>query len=774
MLKLRVVAAALAVSAGFLVVVRAAAPTFWTVGTQADFLKGDVENLSIDSDGRMLLGPSASVVADTSAPFLWTLHAGSDGTLWAGSGNEGKLLRVKDGKVSTAFDAGELEVHAVAPAPKGGLYVATSPEGRIYRVNADGSSSTFFDPEDKYIWSLAVDRAGNLFAATGDKGVIYKITADGTGAPFYRTNTTNVIALAFDRDGNLLAGTEAPGRVFRIDATGKPFVLLDSPYREIHALRVADDGTIFAAAVNASTGSAPTASEPAASEAPRAPVPTVSAEITGVSAIESPIAGTASASTQRPPRRAGRGAIYRIRPDGLWDLLWDAGEDAPFDLIIEPNGALLVGTGTEGKIFRIAGDPARATLLARAGARQVTALLREPSGRILGAASNPGKVFALSPEAAKRGTYESDIRDAGTVASWGVIRWRAALNGGQIEVSTRTGNTSTPDETWSPWSKPYTNAGGEQMASPNARYLQWRLTMSSTGTVGPVLTSVTAAYLPRNLRPLVSSITVHPAGTVFQRPFSTGEPEIAGYQDPTPDGRQPTAAGEARPANPPALGRRLYQKGLQAFVWKAEDGNDDRMQFDVSYRREGETAWRVLQRGLWDPIFVWDTTSVPDGTYVVKIAVSDAPSNSPGNALTGELESASFDIDNTPPRVDILPGSRTGPRTSVSFSVTDLQSAVLRVEYLARCQPLARGASEGWDPGFEAGGIRSGARRDRGRPQRHPPRHRRHEQRGYGVCGGETVGGRGMRNRECGLGNEGWGMGIGSFHPPHSPNPIPV
>ena len=115
------------------------------------------------------------------------------------------------------------------------------------------------------------------------------------------------------------------------------------------------------------------------------------------------------------------------------------------------------------------------------------------------------------------------------------------------------------------------------------------------------------------------------------------------------------------PANPPALGRRLYQKGLQAFVWKAEDGNDDRMQFDVSYRREGETAWRALQRGLWDPIFVWDTTSVPDGTYVVKIAVSDAPSNSPGNALTGELESASFDIDNTPPRVDILPARGPGP-----------------------------------------------------------------------------------------------------------------
>jgi len=677
---IRAAAAALAVAAGCWVALAASTPTFWTVGTQADFLKGDVENLSIDSDGRVLLGPAASVVAETSAPFLWTLHAGPDGRLWTGSGNEGKLLGVRDGKVTTVFDAGELEVHAVAPAANGSFYVGTSPDGKVYHVAADGAARTFFDPDDKYIWSLALDRGGNLFAATGDKGVIYRITPDGKGAPFYRTNTTNVISLAFSREGDLLAGTEAPGRVFRIDRSGKAFVLLDSPYREIHALRIADDGTIFAAAVNGASSGPPVA-EAASPESPRPPVPTVSAEITGVSPIESPIGSTSSTSAPRPPRRSGRGAIYRIRTDGLWDLMWDAGEDAPFDLLVEPGGSLLVGTGTEGKIFRIAGDPARATLLARASARQVTALVREPSGRILGAASNPGKLFALSPEPARRGTYESDVRDAGTVASWGAIRWRAALNGGKIEVATRTGNTSTPDETWSGWSKPYSDPNGEPIASPNARYLQWRLTMTSTSGAGPVLTSVTAAYLPRNLRPAVSSITVHPAGTVFQRPFSTGDPEIAGYQDDTAEARQPSAPGEPRQSTAPALGRRLYQKGLQAFVWKADDGNDDRLRFDVSYRREGDTIWRVLQRGLSDPIFVWDTTSVPDGTYLLKIAASDAPSNSPGNALTGELESATFDIDNTSPRIDIQPPARAGARTAITFTVTDQQSAVQRVEY---------------------------------------------------------------------------------------------
>lgn len=666
--------------------VSAATPTFWTVSTQTDFLKGDVEDLSIDSDGRLFLGPTASMVAETSAPFLWTVIAGPDGSLWAGSGNEGQVLRIaKDGKLSTFFDASELEVHALAPAPNGGLYVGTSPDGKIYRVAADGTSKTFFDPEDKYIWALAVDKAGNVFAATGDKGVIYKITPDGTGTRFYKTNAGNVVSLAFAPNGDLVAGTESPGRVFRIDASGKAFVLLDSPFREIHTVRLAEDGTIYAVAVNGGQGGDSRATDPQVStEPPRTtPVPSVSTEITTISVVDTGVSGTSpqSHSTKRP----GKGAIYRIRPDGLWDLLWDSGDDAPYDVVIEPSGSLLVGTGTEGKIFRVSGEPARATLLARASAKQVTALLRESSGRVIGAASNPGKLFALSPASARRGAYESDVRDAGNVATWGIVRWRAVLNGGGLEVFTRSGNTATPDETWSAWSKPYSNADGQQITSPNARYLQWRVVMTAGSSgAGPVLTSVTTAYLPRNVRPEVSSITVHPAGAVFQRPFSTGETEIAGFEENTSDGRpanQSASAGPGQAPPAPALGRRIYQKGLQTFVWKADDDNDDKLQYDVLYRREGETAWKALRRGLWDPIFVWDTTSVPDGTYFVKIEASDAPSNSPGAALVGEMESVSFDIDNTPPRVEVQAPTRAGGRVTIRFAVLDAQSPVQRVEY---------------------------------------------------------------------------------------------
>ena len=108
-----------------------------------------------------------------------------------------------------------------------------------------------------------------------------------------------------------------------------------------------------------------------------------------------------------------------------------------------------------------------------------------------------------------------------------------------------------------------------------------------------------------------------------------------------------------------ALGRRAYQKGLLTFVWRAEDENRDELIYDVLYRREGETSWKPLRRDLKDEIFVWDTTSVPNGRYVVQILASDLPSNAPDAALAGSMESTTFEIDNTPPAVTVTNSAAT-------------------------------------------------------------------------------------------------------------------
>jgi len=671
--------------AAALVSVHGSTPKFFQAATQSEFLKGDVENLSIDSHGQLTLGPVTELVYETSAPFLWSMVAAPDGTLFVGTGNEGKVFRVDpQGKGSLFFDSTELEVHALALAPNGGLYVATSPDGKIYKVDRSGSSTTFFNSDEKYIWALAVDGKGNVFAGTGDKGTIHKIAPDGKATVFYKTNTTHVTALAFDKNGNLLVGTGTPGKVLRLDPDGKPFMLLDSPFQEIRALRFDDKGVLYVAAVSgrAGSGSAPvitdTAGDRPTPEVTRTPIATVSAEITSMAIVDT---GSGSSASPREDRRSPKGAVYRISADGVWDQLWESREDSPYDLTFDRSGALIIGTGGKGKMFRLEGDPLRPTLLARAAAQQVTAFYKDPSGRLYYATANPGKLFRVSPDRAPRGTYESDVRDAQMISTWGAMSWRGtATNGNKIELFTRAGNTETPDETWSAWSAAYTNPTGSPITSPKARYLQWRAVLTGKGD-GPILTSVTAAYLQRNLRPVVRSITVHPPGIVFQKPFSTGDPELAGFDDQSTPERKLAAAASAQPGSASALGRRTYQKGLQTLAWKADDENDDDLVYDVLYRREGETAWKTLRKATSDTILVWDTTTVPNGTYFVRIIASDAPSNPLGSALAGELDSVEFEVDNTPPAITVSSVRVDRGRTIITFDVKDDHSPVQRVEF---------------------------------------------------------------------------------------------
>jgi hypothetical protein len=416
----------------------------------------------------------------------------------------------------------------------------------------------------------------------------------------------------------------------------------------------------------------------------RAPIPTVtvSAEITSIAVLDVPESGSTSGAG-RDDRRSVKGGVYRVSPDGLWDQVWESREDLPYDIAFEPNGSPIIATGTKGKLYRLEGDPLRPTLLTRAGAQQVTAFYKDARGRLYFATANPGKLFRLSPERAVRGTYESEPRDAQMVATWGALRWRGSVpKGAQLELFTRSGNTETPDEAWSAWAPASGSGESSPITSPKARYIQWRAVLTGKGD-GPILTSVTVAYLQRNLRPTVRSITVHPPGIVFQKPFSTGEPDIAGFGDQTTPERKATSVAQTPQVSSgaPTLGRRTYQKNLQTLVWRADDENDDELSYDVLYRREGATEWTPLRRGLDEPILVWDTTTVPNGTYFVRVVASDGPSNPAGTALAGERDSTAIQIDHTPPVITIGAVRTVGARTSIAFDVADADSSVARVEY---------------------------------------------------------------------------------------------
>ena len=638
------------------VVVTAAGPTFWTVSTAADLLRGTSSGMLVGLDGVVTLGPQLTPRLTSTPAQVWSLAAGADGTIWAGTGGDGRLLRLRPGQAEeVAATTAEGAVFAVAVSGSQ-TYYATSPEGRVYVIDGTAAARPFFDPKEKYIWALAVDRQGHLWVGAGTPAVIYRVDSSGTGRPVYRPPAAHVVCLATDADGRMLAGTESPGRVYRFDAADRPSVILDSGLTEARAIVPGRNGELYVAAIGRGEESAPGTGE-TTSIAVAMPPPTMTAPTPGAPATSSPPSGR-------------RSTVFRVDRSGSWDTYWDT-PDVIYDLALDADGGLFAASGPDGRLYKIVGVQ-KAQLLTGVDAHQVTRLLTGPGGHLAAfATANPGRVIAVGSALQSPASYVSPVRDTKSASTWGAIRWESA---GAVTLQTRTGNTEKPDETWTDWSAPYSHPDGERVTSPVGRFIQWKAVLTSGPGATPQLTSVTLAYLPRNTPPVVSSITAYPPGVVFQLQFSD-DGAIAGMDSATADARK--TPGEAMPQT---LGRRMFQKGLQTITWKADDADGDRMAYTVTYRRVGDTTWHTLKADWTDSILVWDTTTVADGHYVVRVTASDAPANTPDRALTGERDSDSITVDNTPPVITITV-SRQGAAIHLLVHAVDATSPIEKLEY---------------------------------------------------------------------------------------------
>ena len=644
------------VLAGLCGAVHAAGPTFWTIATSAEFLRGTSEGVFVSLEGVVTAGPQIENRLSTTPSQVWSLAQTTDGVLWAGTGGDGRVLRVRPGqKEETVFDAEETNVFAIAVSGTR-TYAATSPDGRVYVIEGTGAAKPFFDPEEKYIWALASDATGRLWVGAGNPAVIYRVDANGSSRAIYKPPAAHVVSLSLDGKGRMLAGTESPGRLYRFESDDRPFVLLESGVTELRTAVASQDGIIFAAAVARGDDSSASGGE---------------TTTVAVSMSPPPSPGTTPAA---PPANR-RSVIYRIDANGSWEPLWETG-DIAYDLAATDDGGVLVATGPEGRLYKVS-RTRDVLLLTGVDAKQITRFAGpvRPGGRPSAfSTANPGRVIAVGAEDQSPATYVSSVRDTKSVATWGLIRWEGA---GAVALYSRSGNTDKPDDSWSDWVGPYSRREGESIKSPTARFLQWKAVLTRSGSTLPRLTSVTVAYLPRNSRPTVSSVTVHPPGVVFQRPFSSEDGAIAGLDDLTAEARRPP--GDSGPPPPPP-GRRMFQKGLQTLAWKAEDADGDRLLYSLQYRREGDQAWQNLRSGLTETIFVWDTTTVADGRYVIRLSASDSPSNAADRRLEGDRESDLISVDNTPPAITTeVTKSATGARLIVR--VRDAQNPIQKVEY---------------------------------------------------------------------------------------------
>lgn len=688
---------------------------FWRQSTYEEFEKGSPKGVALRSDGRLVLAPRFASLADPNAAYLWALRVDTKGRLYAAGGSNARVVRVDEkGEATTVFDAPELSAQALALDAHDNLYIGTSPDGKVYRVTPQGERSVFFEPKTKYIWDLAFAPTGTLYVATGDKGEIFAVAPDGKGRLFYKSEETHVRSLTLDREGRLLVGTEPNGLVLRIetktdaktdarqagktgakgeakpDTADKPaaaaseppaFVLYETSKKEITALLSDKDGNLYVAAVGEKTPNAPVA-------LPQPP-PVVTA------AMGQP--GVAPVPMQQPafipfPAIGGGGEVYRISPDGAPERLWASREDLVFSMALSPAGKLLFGTGSRGVVYQLEGNGLYSSL-AKTFAGQVTALAAGPDGRVFVGTANPGKVFALGPGPEPEGTFESQVCEARGFSQWGRLTWwgnEASASGG-VEFYLRSGNTSSPEKNWSPWAGPYRDPHGESVALPPARFLQWKAVFKA-GAPGTKIDAnidwVSVAYLPKNVAPVIENIVVQnpgirvqgiaapPPGMQPSQPVQLRLPPPPA-QPGVPSFPQPQPAPVPR-FDPPPQG--FAQRGYQSVVWSARDDNDDEMIFTLYYRGETEKNWRLLKDKVDTKFYSWDTTTMPDGAYFLRIVASDSPSNPPKDALTAERVSERFEVVNTPPVIENLRAEEAAADSTIRFEARSAASVIARAE----------------------------------------------------------------------------------------------
>jgi hypothetical protein len=649
----------------------ASKPAHWTVSSQAEFLKGDFDGVSVTSDGKLVLAPELTLALETGEALIHSAVSDSIGNIYFGTGSNGKIFRLPPrGQGGEWTDLEENSVFGLAVDSQNRLFAATGPEGKIYKVDAQGNAVEFFDPKEKYIWDLAIDRSGNLFVGTGPKGIIYKVDSQGEGTEFYDSKETHIVSLGWDLDGNLLAGTAPSGILYRISNSGSVFALYDSAMNELKATSTDRYGNIFAVGLSGgSTEAAATA--------------TVSSTSTGKTTSTT----EESAVTVEGGTSGQKLEVYKISKDGLVEIVYSADKALAYDLQVQSDGTLLIATGEKGRILAV-NTQKFLKLLSQAPDEQVTQLIAAGQ-TTYAAASNLGKVYQLSTKVARKGVYESDVLDAKVVSTWGKARWQVVNPSGTAPaLFTRSGNTNHPDGTWSDWAGPYSDAEGSDIQSPASRYLQWKVEFTSDGEEIPLtseanaLESVSLSYLQRNVAPVISKLIVHAPGSAFvENPVASapGGAPLGGpgssYATSLPSSVRALASGTVIPP------RKVYIPGARSFAWTASDANGDDLLFTIYYRSKGENSWKVLESDYPKAYYTLDGTSVPDGIYTFRVVASDHPSNPSDLALTGEIKSKEFVVSNSIPAIEVGSPQVEGEKAKVRVTVKTGTSRVYQLEY---------------------------------------------------------------------------------------------
>ena len=635
---------------GFLTI-NVAASELWKLNGLSDFLKGDARGVSISSDGILSPAPAMTTILNSNERLAWSAATDSKGIIYVGTGGSGKLFII-DAKGASRLLATlpEVNVTAVAIGSRDELFAATSPDGKVYRVQSDGTFSIHFEPREKYIWAMTVLPDRSLAVATGDGGRIYKVasqSASRESALLLDSPESNITTLAVGPDGTLYAGTDPSGLVIAISPNGAVFSVLDSPLREIRDISIEGDKVFILAVADGITTNTNDAEENKSA-----------------SSVQTVKAGYSESITKsRNDTSSSKSIVHMLRIGGGHEIIWNSPSVIAFSLLATKSGEVLIGTADKGRIYSV-NEEAKRSLLIQTDELQISRMIRS-GGSIVGVSGAGGRAISIGPDEEKSPIYLSPVLDARNVARWGRMSW---LGKGSATMEIRSGNVEQPDSTWSSWILVSAEIGKANV--PNSRFFQKRATLKPGSSVG----ELSVAFAQLNVAPEVIGLQVLPTNVGLA-------PNVQMPSDPNIEasGMDPALFGQPSGVMPP---RKLYQRGAISLQWNAEDGNGDKLMFDVMVRGISDSEFKTIRRDIPENYATIDGLTLADGRYIFKIVAKDSLSNPIGQSLVGSLTSDSILIDNSPPTVSQIGNvEMDGRQATIRFEAVDRGDRVTRAEY---------------------------------------------------------------------------------------------
>jgi outer membrane protein assembly factor BamB len=665
--------------------------------TSKDLLAGESEGVVVTSRGTIQLGRAAKVLA-SEFENVWSVNCivVSGGTIFVGTSPNGYVYKYSLGKLTKIYPP---EEETAAPdtkkesapdaagsdqkeKPEQGKIIEASERlsnRHIFAMSLDvagrllvgisgnqcrlcryetGKMETIFEPnEAKYIFDIAMDNVGNIYVGTGPEGRVYVLDPSGKVAQLvYRGQDKNILSVAPSRDGFVYAGVDTRGLIYKINPRNKTAtVLYDSDEPEISALLAQDGvpgpgGVLYAAATSAAVVQAEQkfAAQQAASGRPETRKEEGGkTQAEGGTRLKVANTGTTAATkpaspprpTPRPAKPGSASYIYKINKQGYVTEVFS--EAAVFLCLASQDGKILVGSGNEARLYSVDPEAERQSILYEdPKASQITALNVSDQDIYIGTA-NPARLVLLSSTYASEGTYTSELIDAGQPARWGKLQMDADIpRGCKVLVASRSGNVKDAnDPTFSDWTEPVAMTEPVQLRCPIGRFCQYKLVLETEdGHKTPTIREVAVASTVPNLAPHVESI------------------DVARLQSPG-------------------------KEGIFKIAYKAGDENDDKLIYTLDFRKLGRTSWIEIKDKIEANNYDWDSKTVEDGRYEIRVTASDERDNSVATKLTGSRISEPIVVDNTGPVIRKYALEKSGRTAILKVDVTDELSVISKFEY---------------------------------------------------------------------------------------------